>query len=82
MKQWDSTNVGCYTETITITYLKNGVAASKPLGLTENKIWSTTPTPHFLLSASSPNDVGVWTVTVSGSMSSDTGGPYTDTFSF
>ena len=37
---------------------------------------------RFVLFASSPNDVGVWTVTVSGSITGDGSGPYTDSFSF
>ena len=85
MKQFDSTNLGCagFTEIITVTYLKDGVpVGAGPFGFIVNKNWSQTPTPHFLLNTSSPNDVGVWTVTVSGSLTTPAGGPYTDTFSF
>lgn len=34
---WDSTDLGCdYVETYTTSYTKDGVASSKPLGLTED----------------------------------------------
>lgn len=37
---------------------------------------------RFVLNASSPNDVGVWTVTVAGSINGSGGGPFTSSFSF
>jgi len=74
---WDSTEVGCYGEIYSATYTKDGVASPKPVGLTEGLSPSI---QKLTLYTTNEADLGVWTVTIAGSINIPLSDSFTRTF--
>ena len=62
-KTMESTDLGCYNEQFTATYIKDGVTISQPAFVT-----LTSSTKTFTVYATSASDVGVYTITIRGTL--------------
>jgi len=80
-KTWESSELGCYNEQFTATYAKSGATISKPSFIT-----FTGSTLTFAVYSTSDSDVGVYTVTIRGTLTSltnpKTNAPWFDEFTF
>jgi hypothetical protein len=80
-KTWESTELGCYSEVFTATYVKSGATISQPSFIT-----FTGSTFTFAVYSTSSADVGVYTVTIRGTLTTltnpNTNAPWYDEFTF
>ena len=80
-KTWESTELGCYNELFTVTFVKGGVTIPKPSFITFDSATRT-----FAVSTTNKIDIGVYTVTLRGTLQNltnpNTGSPWYDEFTF
>ena len=80
-KTWESTELGCYDELFTVTFVKSGVTIPKPSFITFDSATRT-----FAVSTTDKIDISVYTVTLRGTLqllnNPNTGSHWYDEFTF